>query len=134
MSTKSMPGIGKSGNCRRAARRLIFVLASSEALAAEVVDWDSSLVALSVVADVLADGATRGCCVGIVEKEEKEREERRGEVGSHWSDMQLMKFLLLGRRRVRWVGLLFGLYWRTTALIVNYPYSEQGKGWKEQIR
>jgi hypothetical protein len=58
MSTKSMPGIGKSENCRRAARRLIFVLASSEALAAEGVGWDSSLVALSMVADVLAGGAT----------------------------------------------------------------------------
>ena len=58
MSTKSMPGIGKSGNCRRAARKLIFVLASSEALAEEEVGWDSSLVALSVLADVLADGAT----------------------------------------------------------------------------
>jgi len=33
---------------------------------------------------------------------------------------------------VRWVS--FGLDWRTTAVIADYPYAEQGKGWKEQIR
>ena len=98
MSTKSMPGIGKSGNCRRAARRLIFVLASSEALAAEGVGWDSSLVALSLIAGVLADCAALGSCVGIAESEEKSG--RRGEVRSVAQICKLIKtFLGWGRRR-----------------------------------
>jgi hypothetical protein len=40
------------------------------------VGWDSSLVALSFVADVLADCAALDSCVGMAESEEKEREER----------------------------------------------------------
>ena len=75
ISTKSMPGIGKSANCRRAARRLIFVRASSAALAAEEVGWDWRLGALSVVAEVLLGRATGVCCVVIVEREERRREE-----------------------------------------------------------
>ena len=40
-----------------------------------------------------------------------------------------------GRRRRRWFGgFRLGLDWRTTALIADDPYAEQGKGWKEQIR
>src|SRR6266536_4314271 len=73
-----MPGIGKSGNCRSAALRLIFVRASSEALVVEVEGWDSSLVALSVVSKVLECSATGGCCVVIVKREEKRK--RREEV------------------------------------------------------
>ena len=46
--TKSMPGIGKSGNCRRAFRRSIFVRASSVALGGAAVDSGSILEALSV--------------------------------------------------------------------------------------
>jgi hypothetical protein len=42
-----------------------------------VVGWDSSLVAWSVVVNVLGGGATCCCCVGIVERE---REEAGGEV------------------------------------------------------
>jgi hypothetical protein len=75
ISTKSIPEIGKSGNCRNADLRLIFVLASSEALVVEVVGWDSSLAALSVVSEVLECSATGGCCVVIVKREERKREE-----------------------------------------------------------
>lgn len=73
-----MPGIGKSGNCRRAARRLIFVRASSVVLVGAAVDWDSSLVALSGSAMVEAVGRATGvCCVVIVEKKGRERGEVR---------------------------------------------------------
>ena len=72
-----MPGIGKSGNCRRAARRLTFVRASSVALAGEAVDWDSSLVALSDSAMVEVVGRATGvCCVVIVEEKERKKERK----------------------------------------------------------
>ena len=45
MSTKLMPGIGKSGKCLRAERRLIFAPASSEALEEVVEVRDSTLEA-----------------------------------------------------------------------------------------
>jgi hypothetical protein len=68
--------------------------------------------------------------VGIVEREEKKREVR-GEVGSQICS--LIKISGMGKAAVvRWVSL--GLGWRTTVLIVRYPYEEQGEGWKEQIR
>lgn len=74
---KSMPLIGKSGKFRRAARRLIFELASSEARAAEVGGLDSSLEALSADCVAVLE-ATGGCCVVIVKREGGRRAE--GEV------------------------------------------------------
>ncbi len=41
MSTKSIPGMGKSGNCLRAACRLFLTRASSAALEATEVGWGS---------------------------------------------------------------------------------------------
>lgn len=74
MSIKSMPLIGKSAKFRRAARRLIFELASSEAPVAEVVDWDSSLEAFSTFCESTVEAA---CLCGVVIVKRKKRKRRR---------------------------------------------------------
>jgi hypothetical protein len=97
---------------------------------AEEVGWDSSLVALSLIADVLADCAALGSCVGIAESEEKSG--RRCEVRSVAQICKLIKTLRKAAM-ARWI--CFGLDsrdWRTTALIVDYPYAEQGMGGKSK--
>lgn len=77
MSTKSMPGMGKSANWRRAARRLIFVRASSEAREGGAAGWGSSLAAwLSASESVLVFvGGAEGSVI-VVGKEGKKEEKR----------------------------------------------------------
>lgn len=98
MSTKSMPGIGKSGNCRRAARRLIFVRASSEVLEGAVVGWDWSLVALS--GSAMVEGAEDDgevCWLDVIVVREKGRE-RGGRVRGVVSDVVIEK------KNLGWMG------------------------------
>lgn len=90
ISTKSIPGIGKSGNWRRAPRSSFLTRASSVALEAEEADWDSSLVALSVV-EVVAEvvvvlwgglgGRALDECSEVIVKRKK-RKEKASEVRS----------------------------------------------------
>ena len=70
-----MPGIGKSGKFRSAARRLIFALESSVGRAVGEAERANCPVALSVV-EVLSDRAAESvCCVVIVEREKRGRGE-----------------------------------------------------------
>ena len=76
-----MPGIGKSAKFRSAAFKLIFVLASSEELAAEEEGTGSSLEeALSDVDDVLLGVSAEICGVVIVRRERKKEEKEVVEV------------------------------------------------------
>jgi hypothetical protein len=70
MSMKLMPAIGKSGKRRRAASRLIFVLASSEALAVEEAGCrpEASCAVVLLLARIAASDVVRAAgCSELVE-------------------------------------------------------------------
>lgn len=73
-----MPGMGKSGNSRRAFCKLIFARESSEEPVVAEEDWDSSLEALSVSAAGATEDVDVASSAVMIEEEEEEGGGRGG--------------------------------------------------------